>query len=247
MPKKSEAHHDVPTLVVDLGGTKIKVLASGELHEKKSESGPELTPQRFVTKVIELAEGWKYERVTIGFPGPVGPAGPVLEPENLGEGWVGFNFVEAFRMPVKITNDAVMQALGSYEGGRMLFLGLGTGLGGAFVAPNVILPMEIGNLRGADGEELGSLLGRAGMKKLGKKKWNKLALDTAEDLIKVFLADYVVFGGGNAKELEDLGHGMRRGHNYAAFRGGFRVWQMNGIPEQTMDHPDWQNQEWEVA
>src|SRR3954463_9291987 len=160
-------------LVIDIGGTKLKILASGQTEPRRNRSGLGLTPQRMVEIVRELAGDWQYDAVSIGYPGQVGDHGPRSEPGNLGPGWVGFNFSAAFERPVRIINDAAMQALGSYDGGRMLFLGLGTGVGSAMIAESVIIPLELGCQWYKDGQTLGELLGRKGMEKIGKEAWRK--------------------------------------------------------------------------
>lgn len=236
-----------PVLVIDIGGSSFKMIVSGQITPRSSETGKDFTPVDFVNRVKELTEDWEYDCITIGFPGPVGHAGPYTEPGNLGDGWIGFNFVEAFGKPVKILNDAVMQALGSYEGGRMLFMGLGTGVGAAFIGPQMILPIELGNLRYNKKYRLGEVLGTAGLERLGKKKWREIVNSTAKDLIKVFLADHVVIGGGNARILEELSHGLRKGHNHAAFRGGVRAWAMAGASVQTVDRVDLQEPGWHIV
>jgi hypothetical protein len=213
-------------LVIDIGGTNVKILATGQTEPRKATSGKEFTPAKLVETVRHLAHDWEYESITIGCPALVGPHGPRSEPGNLGPGWVGFDFAAAFGKPVKMINDAAMQALGSYEGGRMLFLGLGTGLGSALIAGHVILPLELGRLL-YDGERtLGEVLGRAGLEKLGKNEWRKTVRRTVTALMGGFVADYVVVGGGNAKRLKELPPGVRRGHNLTAFRGGFRLWSV---------------------
>ena len=216
-------------LVVDIGGTKIKILATGETEPRKASSGKSLTPTRMAQKVKELADGWDYEGVSIGYPGLVGIHGPRSEPGNLGAGWVGFNFAAALDRPVRIINDAAMQALGSYEGGRMLFLGLGTGLGSALIAENAILPLELGQLPHKNGETLGDVLGRKGLDSLGKEAWCKAVQDALAYLTLAFSADYVVLGGGNAKKLKGLIPGIRLGHNLTAFRGGLRLWNIEDV------------------
>ena len=160
-------------LVVDIGGTNLKVLATGQTEPRKTPSGPALTPQMMVELVRDLAKDWTYDAVSIGYPGQVGDHGPRQEPGNLGAGWVGFNYAAAFERPVRIINDAAMQALGSYDGGRMLFLGFGTGLGSALIAENVIVPLELGNIPEPGGSNLGDILGRRGMKRLGKRRWRR--------------------------------------------------------------------------
>lgn len=213
-------------LTVDIGGSNIKILATGQTEPRKRRSGRNLTPVKMVEIVQELAEGWDYEAVSIGYPGLVGNQGPSSEPGNLGSGWVGFDFLTAFGLPVRIMNDAAMQALGSYEGGRMLFLGLGTGLGSALITEEVILTLELGHLSYKRGETLGNTLGRQGIKRLGKAQWRRAVMEVAPTLMKAFLADSVVLGGGNAKKLNELPAGVRLGHNLTAFRGGFRLWNI---------------------
>jgi hypothetical protein len=225
-------------LSVDIGGTKIKALASGQLEPRKALSGRGLTPTRMVEIVRDLAHGWEFEAISIGYPGLVGPTGPRSEPGNLGAGWVGFDYAAAFDHPVKITNDAAMQALGSYEGRRMLFLGLGTGLGSALIAENVIIPLELGRLPFRRRQTLSEALGRAGLKKSGKPAWKRQVNEIATTLMGAFVADYVVLGGGNAKLLKVPPPGCRMGHNLTAFRGGFRLWGLDGIPVLGADDLD---------
>ena len=217
-------------LVLDIGGTKVKMLATGHAHPRKIASGPQLTPARMVKDVVRTCKGWRYDAVSIGYPGLAGARGPQSEPGNLGPGWVGFNFAAAFDRPVRIINDAAMQALGSYEGGRMLFLGLGTGLGSALIAQNVIVPLELGALPSRNGEDLGAMLGRKGLKRFGKRKWQKELVRVIERFSAAFTADYVVLGGGNARLLKLLPPGTRIGNNLAAFRGGFRLWHLPDVP-----------------
>jgi polyphosphate glucokinase len=190
--EKSFAH----VLTVDIGGSSVKVLASGQTEPRKRRSGKKLTPAKMVEIVQELAKGWDYDAISIGYPGLVGNQGPSSEPGNLGAGWVGFDFSSAFGPPVRIMNDAAMQALGSYEGGRMLFLGLGTGAGSALITEEVILTLELGHLPYKRGETLGEALGRQGLKRLGKTAWRRAVTDVAPALMKAFLADSVVIGGG---------------------------------------------------
>ncbi len=222
-------------LAIDVGGTKVKILASGQTEPRKAPSGKSMTPVRLAEVVKQLAEGWEYDSVSIGCPCLVGPNGPRSEPGNLGSGWVGFNYGAAFDRPVRIINDAAMQALGSYEGGRMLFLGLGTGLGSALIAENVVLPMELGHLTYKDGNTLGNTLGRQGYARLGKDVWREAVKETVVALNAAFVADYVVLGGGNAKHVKELPPGTRRGHNLTAFRGGFRMWTLEDVPTMETD------------
>jgi polyphosphate glucokinase len=222
-------------LAIDIGGTKIKILATGQTEPRKAASGPKMTPARMVELIEKLAKGWAYEAVSIGLPAHVGMHGPRSEPGNLGPGWVGFNFAAAFDCPVRIINDAAMQALGSYDGGRMLFLGLGTGLGSALIAESVIIPLELGRLRSPHGETLGETLGRAGYDRLGKDKWRKALTDVVTTLVSAFVVDYVVLGGGNAKKVKELPPVARLGHNLTAFRGGFRLWSIDDVPTLAAD------------
>jgi polyphosphate glucokinase len=221
-------------LTVDIGGSSIKILASGQTEPRKRRSGKSLTPPKMVEIVQELAEGWDYEAISIGYPGLVGTLGPSSEPGNLGDGWVGFDFASAFGLPVRIMNDAAMQALGSYEGGRMLFLGLGTGLGSAMITEEFIITLELGQLPYKRGETLGEALGRQGLRRLGKTAWRRAVADVAPALMKAFLADSVVIGGGNAKKLKELPAGIRLGHNLTAFRGGVRMWNTGTAPRAAL-------------
>jgi len=217
-------------LVIDIGGTKMKILASGQTEPRKVASGRRLTPSRMVDLVKTLAEGWDFDAISLGFPGLVGDHGPRSEPGNLGSGWVGFDYAAAFGKPVRVSNDAAMQALGSYEGGRMLFLGLGTGLGSTLIIQNTIIPLELGRLLFNEGQELGELLGRRGLRTLGKKAWREVAGRLIPALMGAFSADYVVLGGGNSKEIKVLPPGTRLGHNLTAFRGGVRLWHLDDVP-----------------
>lgn len=235
-------------LAIDVGGTKLKALASGQTEPRKAPSGRQLDPARLVAEVRRLAEGWEYEAVSIGLPCLVGDHGPRSEPGNLGFGWVGFDFAAAFGLPVRIVNDAAMQALGSYDGGRMLYLGLGTGLGSALIAEKVIVPLELGQVPYRRGATLGEVLGRRGLRRLGRRAWARRVLDVVPRLTSATLADYVVLGGGNAKKLSSLPPGARLGHNLTAFRGGFRLWSVEDVPTHDSDgtvrieppnHADW--------
>jgi hypothetical protein len=216
-------------LTIDIGGTKMKILPTGQTEPRKAPTGKGFTPAQLVETVRTLAHDWDYEAITIGYPGLVGPHGPRSEPGNLGPGWVGFDFATAFDKPVKMINDAAMQALGSYEGGRMLFLGLGTGLGSTLITGHVVVPLELGRLP-YDGERtLGEVLGRRGLARSGKRAWRQAVHKTATTLMSAFVADYVVIGGGNAKNVKELPPGSRRGHNLTAFRGGFRLWSVEDV------------------
>ena len=213
------------TLVVDVGGTHVKALASGYRKHIEIPSGPGLTARKMVESVKKAVSGWKYDTVSIGYPGPVIHDRPVAEPHNLGGGWVGFDFKKSFGRPVRIINDAAMQALGSYRGGRMLFLGLGTGLGSALIVDGALEPMELAHLPYRKGRTYEDFVGLAGLKRLGKKKWRRHVTDVVRQLKTALQADYVVLGGGNAKLLKTLPAGVRLGDNSKAFIGGFRLWQ----------------------
>lgn len=212
-------------LVIDVGGTNVKILASGETEPRKFPSGPTLTPQQMVRQVRHLARDWTYDAIVLGYPGAVIDGHPAAEPKNLGRGWTTFDFQKAFGCPVKIINDAAMQAVGSYEGGRMLFLGLGTGLGSALITDGVLIPMELAHLRYKKGRTYEDYVGRRGLKRLGKKKWRRAVQDVMTSLKQALLADYVVVGGGNAKHLTKSPEWVRLGNNHNAFIGGFRLWE----------------------
>ncbi len=216
-------------LAIDIGGTKVKILATGQTEPRKAPTGRNFTPAKLVETVRELAQDWAYEAVSIGYPGLVGHHGPRSEPGNLGPGWVGFDFATAFGMPVKMVNDAAMQALGSYEGGRMLFLGLGTGLGSALITGHVVVPLELGRLPFDGARTMGEVLGRRGLARAGKKVWRAAVAGVVASLMGAFVADYVVIGGGNAKMVKVLPPGARLGHNLTAFRGGFRLWSVEDV------------------
>jgi polyphosphate glucokinase len=215
----------VRVLAIDLGGTHVKVLTNGQQDARKAVSGPGMTPREMVAAVKRLTAGWSYDVLSLGYPGPVVHGRPVADPKNLGAGWVGFDFRKAFRKPVRIINDAAMQALGSYEGGRMLFLGLGTGLGSAMIADGVLEPMEIAHLPYRKGKTYEDYVGLRGLKRLGKKKWRRAVTDVVAELMAALEADYVVLGGGNTKLLDTLPKGSRLGNNANAFRGGFLLWK----------------------
>jgi polyphosphate glucokinase len=210
-------------LVVDVGGTSVKILATGQNEHRSFPSGPTLTPRRMVSGVKKLAWDWTYAVVSIGYPGPVLHGRPIVEPHNLGRGWVGFDFAAAFGRPVKIVNDAAMQAVGSYNGGKMLFLGLGTGLGTTMIVDGIVEPMELGHLPYKKGT-YEDYLGRAGLERYGKKKWRRHVADVVGRLIAALEPDETVIGGGNVKKLDALPPQSRAGGNDNAFRGGFRLW-----------------------
>jgi polyphosphate glucokinase len=217
-------------LVVDVGGSSVKILATGQGESRSFPSGPKLTPRRMVAQVKKLAADWTYNAVSIGYPGPVLRGRPIMEPYNLGRGWVGFDFAAAFAHPVKVVNDAAMQALGSYRGGKMLFLGLGTGLGTAMIVNGLIEPMELGHLPYKK-HTYEDYVGRAGLERYGKKKWRRHVADVVSRLIAALEPDDTVIGGGNVRKLAALPPRSRAGDNANAFRGGFRLWgQENAVP-----------------
>jgi polyphosphate glucokinase len=213
-------------LVIDIGGTNVKILATGQKEPRKFPSGSTLSPREMVDGVKKLAADWKYDVVSIGYPGVVAKNSILTEPHNLAKGWVGFNFKTAFRCPVKVINDAAMQALGSYKNGQMLFLGLGTGLGSAMVVEGIVVPMELGHLSYRNGT-YEDYVGLRGLKRLGKKKWRKHVAFGVNRLISALQVNDVVIGGGNAKNLKKLPPGCRTGDNAYAFVGGFRLWEMH--------------------
>ena len=213
-------------LVVDIGGTHVKILATGQKQFREFPSDSTLTAKQMVAGVKKLAGGWKYNAVSIGYPGPVINNRPLTDPWNLGRGWAGFDFEAAFMCPVKVVNDAAMQALGSYKGGKMLFLGLGTGLGSTMIVDGIIEPMEIGHLPYKK-RTFEDYVGVRGYERLGKKKWRKAVADVVTRLIAALEPEDVVLGGGNVKQLKKLPPGCRAGDNANAFLGGFRLWQKN--------------------
>jgi polyphosphate glucokinase len=216
---------DSKVLVIDIGGTHIKLLATGQKVPLKLPSGPKMTPRKMVTLVKRATAKWKYSAISMGYPGPVLHEKVVSDPHNLGPGWVGFDFRKAFGHPVKLMNDAAMQAIGGYRRGRMLFLGLGTGLGSALIVDGVVEPMELAHLPYKKGQTYEDFIGLRGLQKFGKKKWRRYVADVVDRLKTALEADDVVIGGGNAKLLKKLPAGARLGNNANAFRGGFRLWQ----------------------
>jgi len=220
-------------LVIDIGGTHVKILATGETEKRAIESGAGLTAEQMVAGVKKLAKGWTYDVVSMGFPGPVMHHKPVMEPHNLGKGWVGFDYEKGFGKPVRILNDAAMQALGSYKGGRMLFLGLGTGLGSAMVIDGIVEPMELAHLPYKKGRTFEDYVGLRGLERLGKNKWRKEVEEVVESFRTALSPDYIVLGGGNAKKLKQLPEGCELGNNANAFIGGFRLWEEpGGVPRK---------------
>jgi polyphosphate glucokinase len=231
----------VKVLVIDVGGSHVKLLVSGVAPEevRSFDSGKDLTPGELVTRTKALVSDWEYDVVSIGYPGRVGSDGPSAEPGNLADGWVEFDYPKALDRPVRIVNDAAMQALGGHDGGRMLFLGLGTGLGSALVANHVIVPLELGTLRLRGKKTLFERLGKEGLQRKGKRLWAEAVIDTAQHLRDAFLADYVVLGGGNIKLIGELPKHIRRGGNEDAFTGGFRLWEDDVEPHDRPHSPIW--------
>jgi predicted NBD/HSP70 family sugar kinase len=222
-------------LVIDVGGTHVKLMISRS-KKRKFDSGPEVTPKEMVSQMKPFVAEWNFDAVSIGFPSPVRDGRILSDPKHLGKGWVGFNFEKALGKPVRIINDAAMQALGSYHGRRMLFLGLGTGLGSALVWGNYVLPLELGDLPYRNGNIIEDYLGKPGLARLGEKTWQRDVEHAIVQLKKSLIADCVVLGGGNAKRIEQLPEGVERGHNRNAFLGGTRLWQI----DPRMHRPKWQ-------
>ncbi|WP_454754637.1 ROK family protein [Cupriavidus necator] len=211
--------------MIDIGGSHVKCITSEHKARVAFKSGPNMTPNRMMKKLQEITTGWRYDAVSIGYPGVVLGERIAREPNNLGSGWIGFDFPAAFGCPVKIINDAAMQALGDYEGGRMLFLGLGTGLGSALILDGVIAPMELGHLRNGRGHTYEHDLGDRGRQRLGNKKWRRKVVEVVDGFRAALLPDYIVLGGGNAVHLKKLPLLSRHGDNANAFLGGFRLWE----------------------
>jgi polyphosphate glucokinase len=220
----------VKVLVIDIGGSHVKILATGQPESRKLVSGPTLTPRQMAAGVKQLARGWQYDVIAMGYPGLVLRDRPVAEPHNLGRGWVHFDYRAALGRPVRIINDAAMQALGSYRGGRMLFLGLGTGLGSALVVDGIVEPMELGHLPYRKGT-YEDYVGQRGLAKRGKKKWRRHVADAVAGLVAALEPDDVVLGGGNVRKLKALPAGCRAGDNANAFVGGFRLWAEGAGPK----------------
>jgi len=211
-------------LVIDVGGSHVKLMIS-RARKRKFKSGPDLTPREMMAQMKPRLQDWTFDAVSMGFPAPVRDGHIITEPKHLGPGWTRCDFEKALGKPIRIINDAAMQALGSYHGGRMLFLGLGTGLGSTLVWPNNVLPLELGDLPYGNGQVIEDCLGKSGMKQLGEKVWKREVLGAVLLLEKSLIADYVVLGGGNAKKIEDLPDSIELGHNRNAFLGGVRLWQ----------------------
>ena len=211
-------------LVIDIGGTHVKLMIS-RAKKRKFKSGPKLTPREMVKQIKVEIERWKYDAISIGFPSPVRHSRILYEPKHLGKGWVGFNFEKALGKPVRVVNDAALQALGSYHGGRMLFLGLGTGLGSTLVLPDMVFPLELGDLPYCNDRIIEDFLGKPGIAEFGEKEWERLVMGAVAQLKKSFIVDYVVLGGGSTKKLSELPEGAEQGHNRNAYLGGVRLWK----------------------
>jgi len=224
-------------LVVDAGGSNIKLTRSGSEERIKFPSGPRFTPRQLMSGIHKYAAGWEYDAVSLGLPIPIVNGLPAREPNNLGRGWTRFDFSTAFGKPCKLINDAAMQALGSYEGGRMLFLGLGTGLGSAMILDHVLIPLELGELSYSPQRTLEDMLGREGRDRLGHKKWEQALDEIVAILRNAFVTDYIVIGGGNARRIERLPKAARLGDNRNAFTGGLRLWGINPAREGGKPRP----------
>ncbi len=222
-------------LVVDIGGTHVKLMISPRAR-RQFDSGPKFSPKQLVSAIRQNVGGWNFDAISIGFPSTVVHGRITKEPRHLGRGWVGVNLAKTLRKPVRLINDAALQALGSYHGGRMLFLGLGTGLGAALVWPGTVVPLELGDLP-ADNGIIDEVLGIAGLEQLGKKEWKRRVLHSVKQLKIAFIADYVVLGGGNRHQFDSLPDGIEPGHNRNAYRGGCRLWQT---------HPRTKRPKWNV-
>jgi len=220
---------DPVVLAIDVGGSHVKALTSNQTERRRFESGPKLTPAQMVAGVREVVAGWPYDVVSVGIPTPVRGGRALAEPINLGKGWVGFDFDAAFGKPTKVVNDAVMQAIGSYEGGRMLFLGFGTGLGSAWIVEGVVEPLELGHLPFRK-KTFEDYISERALRKRGRKRWERAVFETVERLSAAIEPDYVMIGGGAVGELEELPPNCRRGDNENAFLGGFRLWDSRWIP-----------------
>ncbi|HEX5582657.1 hypothetical protein [Gaiella sp.] len=223
MPSSSDGDGKQIVLGVDVGGSNVKLLASDQTGRRRFKSGPKLGPAEMADGVLEAADGWRWDVVSIGIPAPVHAGKVVTEPANLGSGWVGFDLEAAFGKPTKVVNDAAMQAIGSYEGGRMLFLGLGTGLGSTVIADGIVEPLELAHLPFRK-HTFEDYVGRRALEKRGKKKWKAAVFDTVEHLSAALEPDYIVLGGGEVRELDELPPKCRRGANENAFLGAFRLW-----------------------
>lgn len=222
--KQQKRNAEKNVLVIDIGGTHVKVYSTRRREPVKIDSGPTMTPKELVEAVKANTSGWKHHAISIGYPGPVLHGKPLSDPANLGKGWVGFDFEKAFGHPVKIINDAAMQAIGSYRGGRMLFLGLGTGLGSALIVDGVLEPMELAHLPYKHGKTFEEFVGTAALRRVGEKKWIKNVFDVVDQLKSALQPEYVVLGGGNSKRLKRLPRDTILGNNEDARKGGLRLW-----------------------
>jgi len=212
-------------LVIDVGGSRVKFRVTGKTERRSFSSGKQLTPKKLVECMLALTDDWKFDAVSIGYPGPTLKGQPVVDAKALGKGWTRFNFAKHLKKPTKVINDATMQAIGSYRGGRMLFLGLGTGLGSTLISDHIVVPLELGDLPFPNGKSLDKVLGKPGVKKLGRAKWSQALKLTVHFLRMAFRPDYIVIGGGNVELLKALPEGTRRGSNENAFIGGARLWK----------------------
>jgi polyphosphate glucokinase len=229
----------VQVLVIDIGGSQIKLALAGRNERTQFDSSPDLTPSVLARRIAAELDEWRYDVVSIGYPGKVDAQGPTHEPGNLGNGWVSFGFDHAFSRPVRIVNDAVMQALGAFDGGRMLFLGLGTGVGSALVTEHVIVPLELGELPYPPGDTLTHSLGRNAFETHGVDKWQKVVTEVVPALRRAFSADYIVLGGGHAAHVDPLPPATRRGGNEDAVIGGERLWRENIEPHDEGSSSFW--------
>jgi polyphosphate glucokinase len=222
--KKAKRKSRPTILAIDVGGSHVKVMTNKDRVKREFVSGPDLSAKTMVKEVRKLTEDWSYDVISVGYPGVVVRNRPHVEPHNLGRGWAGFDFERAFGRPTRVVNDAVMQALGSYRGGRMLFLGLGTGLGSAMILDGVLVPMELGHLPYRKGRTFEDYVGIAGLKRLGQKKWKRRVAEVIGDLAAALQPEYIILGGGNVAKLDKLPAKAKRGNNADAFEGGFRLW-----------------------
>jgi len=234
-PLVKRKNQRIRVLAIDVGGSHVKMRVSNRREERQFESGPDLTARRMVAGVHKLTGDWTYDAVSIGYPGIVIHGKIATEPHNLGGGWVGFDFRAAFGRPTHVINDAAMQAIGSYQGGRMLFLGLGTGLGSAMIVDGVVQAMELAHMTYKKGKTYEDYVGERGRRRLGAKRWRRAVEDVVEKLRSAMEADYVVLGGGNARKLKKLPEGARLGNNDFAFIGGFRMWRADENLRQPAD------------
>jgi polyphosphate glucokinase len=230
-PSKAKSTRTI--LAIDVGGSHVKFMTDAVQEKRAFESGPHITPAAMVKKVKSLTKDWSYDCISIGYPGPVARNRPTTEPHNLGKGWAGFDFEKAFALPTKVVNDALMQALGSYRGGKMLFLGLGTGLGSSLIVDGALVPMELAHLPYRNGKTFEDYVGERGLERHGKKKWRRSVEDVIARLVAALEPEYVVLGGGNAEKVEDLPPNVTRGDNEKAFEGGFRLWKPERIEKKT--------------